>query len=300
MADLDGIKEKLDRLILSNPEQQRFILTVLEILVKDPVQIKNLVSKVQEPTSSLYLVNRSLSQNERTPTEFPIDVAQLESGSADDILRGYRVFQITLPALKPGDSKIWRGSVRHQVLSQRNGLYYIHDDNEAPSQLDDENAFEMPCIPSPDFFKKLDLFTSVELEEFVEKLLQNRAASSQASKYLIAAAHDLNSRNRLGLPDLSIKPDNYLLRTHRHYPGVHSTYGYISSGETFAENHREDFGLPSISVMYAGTPKIWIIAAPHEKERLEAVLAEHQGIPAKCSQFVRHCHVVVPPSFFRR
>jgi hypothetical protein len=139
---------------------------------------------------------------------------------------------------------------------QENGLCYLHEENGAPTQLNDENSFEMPCfdhISDPSLLEKIESSTSPELEDCVENLLRDRATSSQVSEYFIAAAHEPSSRERLGFPDLSIRPDDYLLRTHKHYPGIHSSYGYISSGVTFAENHREDFGLSSINIMFTGT-----------------------------------------------
>ena len=144
------------------------------------------------------------------------------------------------------------------------------------------------------------------LEEYFESFLKYLERNHIEHEYLIAQSHDLVIRDNLGLPTKGnliegLYPGDRLRRTAKHYPGIHSSYVYMSSpaGSAFAL-HVEDFYLNSANILYEGAPKLWIVIAPSSKDRLESQVAKLKDSIALCGQFVRHQYLLPQPSVLRQ
>ena len=139
------------------------------------------------------------------------------------------------------------------------------------------------------------------LEIIFESHLERLENSRIKHEYFIATSHSLNIRRNLGLPAEGLHPGTRLLCTSKHFPGIHSSYIYISSASGSAfPLHVEDFHLNSANILYEGAPKLWIIVDPNSKLRLESRLAERLNIIPTCSQFVRHHYILPQPSLLRQ
>ena len=165
---------------------------------------------------------------------------------------------------------------------------------------DSERIFGMPPPPTALCQDGLEQY----FESFLEYLEQNHTNHD----YLNAQSHDIIIRKQLGLPtegvlETGLYAGDRLLSTVIHYPGIHSSYVYISSssGSAFAL-HVEDFYLNSANIVYAGAPKLWIVIAPGSKDQLESQVAEFsksKSTDTLCGQFVRHQSLLLRPSLLR-
>ena len=117
--------------------------------------------------------------------------------------------------------------------------------------------------------------------------------------YLInQPAHSQAQRHKLHLnqnsPFRYLSP-NGLMQTVEQYPGIHFPMVYLALpgfGTVFSA-HTEDWFLVALNYIIKGAPKLWIIIHPEDKEKFE------EFVPAasrKCSQFIRHKCLWVPPS----
>lgn len=201
------------------------------------------------------------------------------------------MLNISLPAAQ--SRKIYRGTVQHQNLFPKEGLFHLQITS---IQLhDDTQPFQMPSF-------KGECNLPSNLENFVEERLTQFMDSTYSLQYLVVSAHTADSRERLNLPKASMQADTQLLSTRKHFPGVHSFYTYISvtTGLLFSA-HVEDFCLRSINIFYQGKPKIWIMVQPEHKDKLKAQIGKHLNLQRpKCSQFIRHQSVILPPSILRK
>jgi JmjC domain, hydroxylase len=201
------------------------------------------------------------------------------------------VLDISLPAVS--GHQIHRGTLQYQNLRPRKGLFHLQ--STSIQLCDDAQPFQMPS-----FERECNLPSN--LEDFVEERFKQYTDSTNPLQYLVAAAHIPDSRKRLGLPEAVMQADTRLLSTKKHFPGIHSSYAYISAstGSLFSA-HVEDFYLRSVNVFYMGEPKIWIIVQSQHKDKLEAQIVKHLNLQRpKCSQFVRQQNIVLPPSILRK
>jgi hypothetical protein len=167
-----------------------------------------------------------------------------------------------------------------RLQADRNGLYKCKDGSGKMADEFETPDFSNPFIPEDE--------PRVILENMMKRYVKERPNSP----YLIAACHGVERRQQMGLPEVPLCSTERLLSTRRHFPGIHSTYAYLSSGLSFSASHKEDFGLQSANVLYHGSPKIWVVIKPRHSNLLEANLV--RGGFA-CSQSVRHLNVMPAP-----
>ena len=186
-----------------------------------------------------------------------------------------------------------QGTIQQQTFERKAHGIIVCDSNDNQI-IHTKREFSIPRLA-------LHSNHSDDLESVYESHLKRLENSHEKHEYLIATSHSSRLRTNLGLPAESLHPGNRLLCTSRHFPGIHSSYVYISSasGTAFAL-HVEDFHLNSANILYEGAPKLWIIIDPNSKLRLESRLAETLNITPVCSQFVRHQFILPQPSLLRQ
>lgn len=209
---------------------------------------------------------------------------------------GYSTLFVGSAFTAPNQREIFRGSVQTQSFDTYEDLVTLGDINGTPRSLSDTQT---PYI--------MQAFTEYnmkeigqDLESFFQDQLNNLIHNFEAAHYLIIATHSSNHREVLGLPSPALQPGARLLSTKRHYPGVHSSYTYVSNGLSAFALHVEDFYLKSANLVHAGAPKLWIVVHPLHQNRLEAHLASYLSLSAACSQFIRHSSVLLAPSLLHR
>jgi len=209
--------------------------------------------------------------------------------------KGYTILHIGSSYAHVKGRKIFRGHVQQQEYKQKEGLFGLTKVEGNQTLLSDEQA---PFL-MPSFDETRRDYSNLELETLFEHQLQEYMKTSGPHKYLIAAAHTAESRKQLGLPEVKLEAGPRLLCTHKHYPGIHSPYAYISASLSVFALHVEDYFLKSANLLHAGAPKLWLIINPRHKHKLEGRLAEYMGVQSKCSQFLRHPEILPHPSLLQ-
>jgi JmjC domain, hydroxylase len=116
--------------------------------------------------------------------------------------------------------------------------------------------------------------------------------------YLITEAHTKIQREAIGLRSTALQTTPRLLSTKQQFVGIHSPYVYICPRRSYTGFHKEDFNLQSVNLLHAGAPNVWILLPAHQADQFEARIAQLFGLKGgnvKCSQFVRHQNVIIPP-----
>ncbi|KAF7505072.1 hypothetical protein GJ744_001291 [Endocarpon pusillum] len=117
--------------------------------------------------------------------------------------------------------------------------------------------------------------------------------------YLITEAHTTAQRNAIGLQSPALETTPRLLSTRQQFAGIHSPYMYICPRRSYTGFHKEDFNLQSANLLHVGAPNIWVLIPSRQADQFEARIAELFGLKSsniKCSQFVRHPNVIIPPT----
>jgi len=225
------------------------------------------------------------------------DLAQVAEHYSESLLiDGFLHLRVEVPDLvnKPG-RRLSRGTVVHQRLTK---FRQSSAGKKLPCKIESTSApldakMDMPLISLDKHHHGTD----------VETLMDNLVDPSRANgaDYIIADVYQASKRASFGLPAKGLYAGKRLLSTRSHYPGIHSPYAYVSTGPgAMFALHVEDFYLLSANLLHAGAPKIWAVVHPSHSDKLEACLVTHLGLEAKCSQFVRHQNIMLPPSLFRQ
>jgi len=228
----------------------------------------------------------------RPPKDFCLsNLYQIEQDHAP-LSNGYSVIHIGSSYSDVGGCEIFRGDVQQQRYQCEENLVYVQEAGGAPRRLfDDQAPFTMPSLDGI-----LSNYASSDLERVMEDELAGCSDLQTSQDYLIAAAHTTESRKQLGLPESPLEAGTRLLSTLKHYPGIHSAYAYVSKNRTKFALHVEDFYLKSANLLHAGAPKLWVIINPQCMHKFEGCVAELLNIQSRCSQFLRHSMLLLPPS----
>ena len=177
---------------------------------------------------------------------------------------------------------------------EKHGILVMHE-GERKELASRGETFDIPHVADAN-----DNYKRTNLEELFETCLGQLASSTEVHEYLNATAHCPEIRSNLGLPGLGLQPGRRLLSAVEHFPGIQSSFVYISTlTMSVFSLHVEDFELKSANLLYFGA-KLWIVVDPSSKSRLESRLAELLDIKNPgCSQFLRHCGLVPSPSLLR-
>jgi len=290
----DEIKKLLQKL------EAKCVATPKPALIRSPLS-----SNDSRPTRTIprKITHEALPSSEsawtttqRATSPQNVDLSELYKSEVDSGSDGYSMLQLEPSYSNVEGQEISRGTVQQQCYRQEGGLLRVVEAEKFPRSLsDDEKPFIMP--PFHDTTANYD---GSDLEAMLEERMASYLEMASPQEYLIASTHTSESRKRLGLPESSLQAGHRLMCTREHYSGIHSSWGFISGGESVFELHSEDFWLKSANILYAGAPKLWVIIDPRYMHKLEGHLAEHLNITPKCSQFVRHQRRLLPPSLLRR
>lgn len=98
------------------------------------------------------------------------------------------------------------------------------------------------------------------------------------------------------------------MMAHPRVAGIHTPFLYSAGnapGAPFAM-HVEDYGLYSLNYLHIGAPKNWVVVKPTDREQLEDHLRRYYQLKfgpfwtrPRCSQFVRHLSLWVPPALLK-
>ena len=236
---------------------------------------------------------------------------------------GFLSIDIGIGLQNPHNSPLCQGTVYKQKFSKnmfskgKPNITVLEDINNTPIEIaDTEWPFATPSFSTLTYVASERDFDMPEaplskregvLEEYFELFLKYLERNDIEHEYLNAQSHDIAIRENLGLPKEGLLAEGLyaggrLLSTAMHYPGIHSSYVYMSSpaGSAFAL-HVEDFYLNSANILYEGAPKLWIVIAPSSKDRLESHVAGLKDSTALlCGQFVRHRFLLPQPSVLRQ
>ena len=191
-----------------------------------------------------------------------------------------------------------KGVLQRQGFSENTWGSIQMIDNREGRPLEEEEGFDIPLFPSNKY--PHDLKDPHDLEGYFEMSLTRFINENIECDYLNAMSHSPAIRRNLGLPKIGLHPGDQLLSTKKHFPGIHSSYVYISSkGSAFAL-HVEDFYLHSANILYAGAPKLWIIIHPNSRLQLESQIPKMSKERPQCSQFIRHLNLLPRPSLLRQ
>jgi len=252
--------------------------TNISTLETSPLKTVTVVSAPPKPPKDLCLSNLYQIEQDYGP-----------------LSNGYSVIHVGSSYSDVGGCKIYRGDVQQQQFQCEENLVYLKEADGAPRRLfDDVAPFTMPSLEDIS-----SNYAALELEQVMEDELAGCSDLKTSQDYLIAAAHTTESRKQLGLPESLLEAGTCLLSTLKHYPGIHSSYAYVSKGHTKFALHVEDFYLKSANLLHAGAGKLWVIINPQCTHKLEGRLAELLNIQSRCSQFLRHPMLLVSPSFLR-
>jgi len=229
------------------------------------------------------------------PTAEKAHLSNLHCLESNTHLKGYTILHIGSSYANVNGRKIFRGHVQQQEYKQKEGLLGLGMAEGSQTPLSDEGT---PFLV-PSFDEARGDYPKLELENVFEHQLQQYMKIDGPRQYLIATAHTEESRKQLGLPEVKLEAGPRLLCTHKHYPGIHSPYAYISASVSVFALHVEDFFLKSANLLHAGAPKLWVIIDPRYIHKLEGRLAEHMAVQPKCSQFLRHLEILPLPSLLQ-
>ncbi|KAI9893019.1 MAG: hypothetical protein M1814_000903 [Vezdaea aestivalis] len=325
--DILNLRESLIRVIQSTHPQEdpaQLLLRVARCDLSSSQSDRS--SPLSTPPSSPLEPPENLQGSSDSPTIHPVNgvnephiylsqtedfVATLKRLTRDhhgDRSKGYLLIQlpttqkITTTARKETVT-VNRGQVHHQHLAETAVPGILRGQDKNVVHLDDERTVDFTFSQ----YSHMEAQRASNLYDLFCRTVER--ARSSTGRYLIAASHKFEYRQRMGFSSTSVlEPGNRLLTTKRHYPGIHSPYTYVSLPDpsiesiTYSAMHREDFGLHSANVLYAGAPKAWLIVHPDYRERLERKVREHfPSVGMKsCSQFLRHENLIIHPDTLKK
>ncbi|EON69796.1 hypothetical protein W97_09059 [Coniosporium apollinis CBS 100218] len=207
---------------------------------------------------------------------------------------------LRIPRMRPGNEesrwdtamfryeKLKGGELFDRALVSDMRRAYLHPDP-------DGDWFNMP---------RGDFEAECALED-PTNLLESAATSSDHNEpfpYVITPAEEPADREVLCLPPKPFLGCGSRLRLlPKPIEGVTGSYAYLSAKRgSPATLHIEDGLLGSINLVVAGHPKIWLMVAASDREKLETAVQNAFRKTTACSQFVRHKNLVLSPSLLDR
>ncbi len=220
-----------------------------------------------------------------------LDLNDLGERSTTDIVNGYSIMHMTAtPLQKPFDSLSL--PVYKQYLERRQGLIWIQSD---PIPFD-RSSFNV-SVP----YHNMPLDTISDFAGALDNKLRIHEQGQSPAFYLVATGDKVQNREQIGLPAWTLEPNRHLLDTLKDHQYPHSSHIYISSQHgSFSEATLEIFGLKSAHFLHCGALRLTLIVQPRFSDILEARLAMHLNLEVKCSQFVQHRRMILPPSLLKQ
>ncbi|ERF68659.1 hypothetical protein EPUS_05720 [Endocarpon pusillum Z07020] len=178
---------------------------------------------------------------------------------------------------------------RHEEIPN----HYFTVDITVKNLCETTEAFTIPQLSAPRTDDDIKQNPANALEKYLNHDLD------KVFHYLITEAHTPAQRNAIGLQSTALTTTPRLLSTRQQFAGIHSPYVYICPRRSYTSFHKEDFNLQSANLLHAGAPNVWVLISSRQADQFEARIAELFGLTnsnIKCSQFVRHSNVIIPPT----
>lgn len=188
---------------------------------------------------------------------------------------------------------------RQEQHLQRHGEtpnHYFTVDTNIECLHDTTEAFTIPNFANVQIDDSIVRNPAEALEKYLHDDLDTKF------HYLITEAHTKAQRTAIGLQPTALKTTPRLLSTKQQFPGIHSSYAYICPRRLYTGFHKEDFNLQSANLLHEGAPNVWVLVEARQADQFEARIAGLFGLKSnniKCSQFVRHSNVIIPPKLLR-
>ena len=87
-----------------------------------------------------------------------------------------------------------------------------------------------------------------------------------------------------------------LLAGRESLPGIHYGNLVTTCGQSFQGLQKGEANLQCATIMWSGAPTVWMVTPPRHSDVLEFRVQKHFQIQPRCSQFVRHENLIIPPS----
>nr|MDZ8061573.1 hypothetical protein [Nostoc sp. EkiNYC01] len=130
----------------------------------------------------------------------------------------------------------------------------------------------------------------------LQAALTAQASPEQYGKVLTCEARQPLQRQAIGLPPDSLVTNERLLATHRHIKGIHYADVTLNGPQSFRCIRKEVANLQAIRVLWGGNPTVWVVIPPRHSDKLESRVTECLKTRPRCSQFVRHEKLIIPPA----
>lgn len=126
------------------------------------------------------------------------------------------------------------------------------------------------------------------------------SAAGRYGESVSCNAYRPDHRRSIGLPSDRLVSNERLLATRDHLEGIHYGNATMTKTEYFSFIHKGEANLQLVSTLWSGDPVVWVVIPPRHSDKLESRVKEHLKLAPKCSQFVRHENLILPPSTLRK
>lgn len=206
-----------------------------------------------------------------------------------DSARANNLFVAAEPAIVQQRGVSYAFTASEQGATKENLILRVRANFKVDRQPTDFVFFEHPTID--DWQEGLESY----MNDFVTK------CPCKNSFYFIGEVHNMSSRKRFGLADVT-EPSAGILKDMftRSHPGINTSYVYCGKKHSSSPLHVEDAWLYSKNIARAGW-KLWLFINPHDRSKLEAKLAQVLKISKiPHSDFVRDNEVFIAPEQFKK
>lgn len=242
---------------------------------------------------------RDTSVSEETLCSQQVDISDLyKLEMATTMSRGFAKIHVGSSYTDNRGCKVNIGTLNQQLfrLKPNTDIVQQHETKGGPKYLSNTQ----PPFIMPSFKDTQSDYQGANLEDLMEKQLKSLLKLDTPEEYLVIATHKPEKRKQLGLSGLPLQPGSRLLRSRQLYAGIQGPYTYISRNRAVFALHVEDFHLKSANLVQAGAPKLWVIVDPRHAQQLEGRLARDLRFTPRCSQFLRHDNLLLPPSLLHK
>lgn len=211
--------------------------------------------------------------------------------------------RLEFSAQKPTEARKLKYETVEDLSNLPNGdrpscISLIRDYENEESTRDETIAFTFPTEISP----------PQDAEQWMEKVIQE-PPTNPLTYYVVNPREQPGTEQDMSRLQSILHP-GMRLEGRRRLDGINTAL-YFASAEPYTGSalHVEDAELGSLNLLVAGAPKIWLTVPPSESSKVEKLVRLHCKKPnsralaadrTKCSQAVRHAHVLFAPSTLRK
>ncbi|KAK5030191.1 hypothetical protein LTR13_008209 [Exophiala sideris] len=212
--------------------------------------------------------------------------------------QAYQMLQVpkkSVPPWKPIGASASLICVQRQLVVREGNLLRYSTEEVSPNTntSDEARMFASQALPDP----ATPEVTQGGLVAALDQVLTDQSLG-KITDMRIQVYDACNPRHRraIGVPPQTLSANERLLAAfdddqRAQYPNV-SLHG----PNTFACLRKERANLQTMSVLWCGRPIVWVVIPPRHSDKLECLMKKHLHLKPKCSQFIRHQQVLIPPT----